>query len=289
VSAAIHRIGQVPPACRDFCLWPYQPPEAPLSNALDGAATLLAAAELAGCGGAWRALVAALRAALGDYATVWGLKWDGAKLGVELYFYDYARCQRRVSLARVAAALRPFARGAAQVNEALPYFMVSVELPIAFGGFPAALDAADIYLGNPGSSVSSGICYRVADGAAELKNFYFFFDRAKEWEQIIGKLGCGMRVAADPACVERLLPDWLAECRTVVVANKRQADGLYCSGLALEPTLRFLAQQGWPPAFLAHLQAEAPRTRHLLWDIGFDFDLVDGRVGIGKSSLYGVF
>ncbi len=275
--------------CRDFCLWPYAPPLPPLPDALDGAAPLLAAADAAGCGAEWRDLVAALRAALGPYATVWGVKWDGARLAAELYFYDYARQGRRVSLARVLAALGPFLSCPVRLDDALPYFMVSLDLPMAPGGFPARLEAVDAYLGNPGSTVSSGICYRVAAGQAELKNFYFFFDRRREWDAALEKLRTGMRVAADPGAVDRLLPAWLSDCRTVVVANKRQADALYVSGIDVAQLQRYLREHRHPPALVEHLGANAPRYRHLLFDVGCDLVLEHGRVVANKSSFYGVF
>ncbi len=275
--------------CRDFCLWPYTPPAPPLADALDGAAPLLAAAEVAGCLAEWRNLVASLRAALGPYATVWGVKWDGARLAAELYFYDYARQRRHVSLARVLAALAPYLHCPVRLDDALPYFMVSLDLPMAPGGFPARLEAVDAYVGNPGSTVSSGICYRVAGEQAELKNFYFFFDRQREWDAALGKLCSGMRVAADPSATARLLPPWLTDCRTVVVANKRQADALYISGIGVAPLRRFLAEHHYPPALGAHLAAQAPRLGHLLFDVGYDFTLEQGRIALGKSSFYGVF
>jgi len=293
MSAALRpadlRVGAPPEMCRDFCLWPYQPPAPPVPDARDGAALLLAVAELAGCGAAWARLVTDVRAGLGPWQTVWGLKRDGARLSAELYFYDYARVDRRVSLARALAALAPHAEAAVTVDEALPYFMVSVELPFGPGGARPRIAEADVYIGNPGSSVSSGICYRVDDSWAELKNFYFFFDRAREWEAILGKLFAGMRLPLDPAALDRLLPAWLRDCRTIVVANKRRADALYVSGIAGGALARFLDADGWPAGIGAHLRAEAPRYRHLLFDIGFDFTLVDGRIETGKSSFYGVF
>lgn len=276
--------------CRDFCLWPYQPPAPPAPDALDGAAPLLAAAQRAGCGEDWAALVAGVRQALGAYATVWGLKQDGGAHSVELYFYDYARRERRVPFARALAALGRFVRADVQVDEALPYFMVSVELPLAPGALPHRVLAADVYIGNPGSSVSSGICYRVdATGVAEMKNFYFFFDREKEWEEIEGKLACGMHAGRDPGALERLLPGWLADCKTIVVANKRAADALYFSRITAAQLARWLRAAGWPAEMAAPFEEAPQRWRHLLFDVGQDFALQDGRVTPGKSSWYGVF
>ena len=276
-------------ACRDFCLWPYSPPQPPLADALDGADLLLAMAALLGCEEDWRALVADVRAALGPYATVWGVKHEAGRFGVELYFYDYARRERGVSLARALAALGPRVQATVRVEEALPYFMVSVELPFGPGAFPAEVEAADVYIGNPGSTVSSGICYRVDAAGCELKNFYFFFDRVKEWDAVLGKLGCGMQAALDPDAAARLMPDWLRDCRTVVVANKRHADALYLSGITAGQLARWLEWQAWPTEFAALVQGGAARWRHLLFDVGHDFVARDGVVRTQKSSCYGVF
>ncbi len=279
----------VPAACRDFCLWPYAPPQQPLAEALDGADLLLAVAALAGCAEDWRRLIADVRAELGPYATVWGVKHEAGRLGVELYFYDYGRQDRQVSLARVMVALGGWADCAARLDDALPYFMVSLELPLAAGALPARLEAVDVYIGNPGSTVSSGICYQVDASGAELKNFYFFFNRATEWEAALGKLGCGMRASLDPAAEQRLLPEWLRRCRTVVVANKRHADALYVSGIGAEDLARFLEWRDWPAGFAALVRAGAEHYRHLLFDVGYDFTLREGVVHPQKSSFYGVF
>jgi len=279
-----------PAQCRDFCLWPYQPPAPPAPDALDGAAPLLAAARHAGCGEDWATLVADLRQALGPYATVWGLKQEGGAHSVELYFYDYARHERRVSLSRALAGLGRFVQAEVEVDEALPYFMVSIELPLALGALPHRVREVDVYIGNPGSSVSSGICYRVDETAATtMKNFYFFFDRAKQWAEIKGKLACGIQVGRDAGALDRLLPDWLAQCQTIVVANKRHGDALYFSRITVAQLTRWLREFGWPDHMASLFERQAPRFRHMLFDVGFDFALCDGRVSPGKSSWYGVF
>jgi hypothetical protein len=276
-----------PDAFRDFCLWPYEPPAIPVAGAADGQDMLLALVDAAGGDGAWRDIAAALRRDLGSYATVWGLKQSAAGLSVELYFYDYARLGRGVSIGRVATALAGLVPCALPVDETIPYFMFSFELPLR-GAATAVVDAVDIYIGNPGSAVSSGICYRHDGRQAELKSFYFFFDREADWDDIVDKLCCSAQLPMRLLEVETILPPWLTACRRIVVANKRGADGIYCSGLGVENLLRFAGHAGFPAAIRDGLQALAPRLGHMKFDVGFDMAVQDSRAVLAKSSFYGV-
>jgi len=57
-----------------------------------------------------------------------------------------------------------------------PYFMFSVEVSAQHIDAEAPVDQIDLYIGNPGSAVSSGICYGLTHSGMELRNFYFFFN-----------------------------------------------------------------------------------------------------------------
>ncbi len=274
-------------AYRDFCLWPYAPAAEPLPGSGDGAALLLLLAEAAGARAEWAAVVAALRRHLGPHETVWGLKWDGAALAAELYFYDYARCARRTGLAEARAALDEWLAPGVEVDPALPYFMVSVELPMRPGA-RRPLAEADVYVGNPGSRVSSGLCYRHDAHGTEFRNLYCFFDRAREFEDFAAKLGCSALLPLGHPAFAEVAPAWLAECRVVVAANKRRTDAAYFSGLRMDAVQRWLAELGWPAALRDALREEAWRFAHLTLDVGHDFVLENGALRRPKSGLYGV-
>lgn len=272
----------------DFCLWPYDPPAVPHAASLAGVNLLYAAAAQADCMEAYRGMAAGLRAALGPFRTVWGVKWDGTVLSNEFYFYDYERLERAHSFAHIAAAFAPHCAVTAPVDERVPYFMVSVETPMAAGGFPARAAQADIYVGNPGSQVSSGICYQVDALGIEMKNFYFFFDARRDWDAIAAKAACSALVPLAGFPFDAVLPSWLRDCRVIVVANKRRHDAVYFSGIGIAQLVRFLKTFGYPSALAAYAEREADNLAHLTFDVGFDYRMEDGRLAILKSGFYNV-
>jgi hypothetical protein len=272
----------------DFCLWPYDPPAMPHAASLAGVNLLYAAAAQAGCMEAYRGMAAGLRAALGPHRTVWGVKWNGTALSSEFYFYDYERLERAHSFARIAAAFTPHCAVTVPVDDRVPYFMVSVETPMAAGAFPACAARADIYVGNPGSRVSSGICYQVDGSGTEMKNFYFFFDAREEWEAVAAKAACSALAPPAEFPFDAVLPPWLRDCRVIVVANKRRHDAVYFSGIGIAQLVRFLETFGYPPILTAYAGREADNLAHLTFDVGFDYRMEDGRLVILKSGFYNV-
>lgn len=272
----------------DFCLWPYDPPSPPRADSLRGVNLLFAAAADAGCLDAYQGVAANLRQSLGPFRTVWGLKCNGATLSTELYFYDYERLERATPFARIARAFAPYCAVTAPVDDAVPYFMASVEMPMARDGWPVRTDRADIYIGNPGSRVSSGICYQVDETGAELKNFYFFFDARAEWGDILAKAACSAQVPLAGFPLDAVLPEWLRDCRVIVAANKRRHDAVYFSGIGIAQLIRFLKHFGYPPALIAYAEREAENFAHLTFDAGFDYRMEGGRLVTLKSGFYNV-
>lgn len=274
----------------DFCLWPYESQQPRPSHALRGVSILRRAAEITNCGDSYSALIASVQRAIGAFQTVWGVKWNGADLSSELYFYDYARLERKVPFSALRQAMKSQVAVADCVDDAIPYFMLSVEAPMRPDAFPYRANSVDLYIGNPGSSVSSGICYELRPGAKELKNFYFFFNRASEWEDIKAKLACSAQIPPVQMSFDDLLLPWLTDCRVIVVANKRNADALYLSGIDVDQLVLFLRHFRYPPALIGYVDAERSNFRHLQFDVGFDFRLdAEGRLRIQKSGFYNVF
>lgn len=270
----------------DFCLWDYPPVAAP-TGGLRSSTLLWAFLDAAG----WPAEVAeccrAMRSALGPFQIVWGAKQRAGALAVELYFYDYARLQRRVSLARILSALQPYAACDLAVSERCPYFMFSLDLtPEVLAA--RRLEAVSIYVGNPGSSVSSGLCYALTADGLQLTNLYAFFDRAAQLDEIRAKLSCSAHLDLDGTWPDILLRPALMHCGIVVVANKRGNDGLYFSRLRLRGFLDFLCGSGLPQAFIDFVMAHRGSLDHLVFDIGYDYRVVEGRVEIIKTAIYGL-
>ena len=83
----------------DYCLWDY-PPVTPTQGKLRCANLLWRALDAAGAGPQFHAACRALRAGLGPFRTVFGVKKIADRLSFEFYFYDYARLEREVSAGR---------------------------------------------------------------------------------------------------------------------------------------------------------------------------------------------
>lgn len=272
----------------DFCLWDY-PPAAPTEGKLRSVNLLYHSFAVAGCAGPLRALCEAVRAGIGPFKTVWGVKLQEGRLSWELYFYDYRRQGREVSIPLVLAALHPFAPCDLRYPESRPYFMFSIDLDADLALGRRATDRLDVYIGNPGSSVSSGICYALTALGLTLSNFYFFFDARREREDILGKVLQSAHIdpqGFDPAQV--LWPE-LLPCTTLVVANKRHSDGVYFTRVGVDTLHGFLRRFGFPAALGDFVAAERGRLDHLRFDVAFDYRMRDGRLELLKGSYYGYF
>lgn len=272
----------------DFCLWDY-PPAAPTEGKLRSVNLLYHSFAVAGVEGQLRPLCDAVRRAVGPFKTVWGVKLQDGKLSWELYFYDYRRQAREVSIPLVLAALAPFAPCDLSYAESHSYFMFSIDIDTDLAQGRRAIDKIDVYLGNPGSSVSSGICYALTAEGLSLSNFYFFFDAQREREDILGKVTQSAYIdpqGFDPGQV--LWPE-LLDCTTLVVANKRRNDGVYFTRIGVEALLGFLHRFGFPAPLGAFVAAERGRLDHLRFDVAFDYRTSNGRLELLKGSYYGYF
>lgn len=271
-------------AYRDFCLWDYAP-AAPPEGKLRAAGLLWEALAHMQAPPFFAEALRALRAALGQGAVVWGLKHAAGTISLELYFYDYARMERRVSIERILRILSPWIACEVPAPPGCPYFMVSLDLDAQVAA-SRRIPALNVYLGNPGSSVSSGMSCEVTADGIELRNIYNFFDANNEGSAIRRKIVESARLDLRHYRHDMLLWPEMAGCRTVVVANKRTADGLYYTRLRVGQLLWFLRRCGFPAPLVAAIEARRDRLDHLLFDGGFDFRMVGSRMEITKSAYY---
>lgn len=273
----------------DYCLWPYDPPALPGRDSWQSSALLYRSFEVAGLSDRMIAVCDALLAANGPFRTVWGIKHAAGRLSWEFYFYDYARLERRFDtrcLARAIADLVPVR--APLTGDDRPYFMFSVELTPDHDAGRAGIDQIDLYFGNPGSNVSSGLCYGLTRGGLEFRNLYLFFDAATEMETIRGKISSSAHAAAPGLDMGALIwPDQTAQ--TIVVANKRGADGIYFSRIPVDQLILSLRRLGFPQEMQEFAQDHRRRFAHLLFDVGYDWVLSpEGGVTYTKASVYGL-
>ena len=273
----------------DFCLWDYQPAAPPVDRPFRSVNLLYNSYDVQGVGEECYRLVPLLREGIGTSKTVFGVKWIDGQLRWEFYFYDYRRRERTRSITRVAEVMRPLVRTTVPVNERLPYFMFSIDIDQALVSGQRNLDEAHMYVGNVGSSVSSGICYSVTERATVLENFYFFFDAKTQMEEIRGKAGSSAMFDSSRVPVEEILWPEMTNCKIIVIANKKWNDAAYFVGIDVDQLLFFLRRMRYPAGVIGFVDAHRAQLRHLRFDCGIDYRMEDGRLVFLKSGYYGVF
>src|SRR5688572_14678712 len=112
---------------RNYCLWDYSP-AAPADDKFRSINLLFQSFDVAAMDERAFVIVEAIREAIGPFRTVFGVKLLQDRLAWELYFYDYLRRERSVSMSKVLSAIRPFVRCDVVPVESLPYFMFSLDL-----------------------------------------------------------------------------------------------------------------------------------------------------------------
>lgn len=272
----------------DYCLYEYRPVTAP-EGKLRSASLLYRTFDHFGISERVYEIVEALRSAVGINQTVWGIKRAGDKFAWELYFYDYRRRERERSISRVLGALSPFIACEVPFNENDYYFMFSLDLDndVVRGARP--LDEIHMYIGNTASNVSSGISYSLSADNRRLENFYFFFDPAKERDEIIAKVACSARIDTKVIHPDSILWPELRDCRTICIANKQHSDCAYFSGINVDQFLFFLLRMNYPAELISHVQENRRSLDHLLYDVGIDYRMEGDSLSILKSGYYGTF
>ena len=277
---------------RNYCLWSYPRPS-PAEDKFRAINLLLHAFEQAGALQGGRAIVEAIRDEIGPFQTVFGIKLIEGHLAWEFYFYDYQRRGRSVSMTRVLAAIRPFLAVDFIPDENVPYFMFSIDIDpgkdAATEQAARALEVVHAYIGNPGSTVSSGIAYAVRAGSIRLENFYFFFDAAGQRAEVADKIASSPHFDATQLSIDAVLLPEVRECRTICVANKQLGDCIYFSGIDVDQLVWFLTRFGYPLPLVDFVMANRGNLDHLLFDVGFDYCAENGGVRVLKSGYYGVF
>jgi hypothetical protein len=271
----------------DYCLWDY-PPVTPPAGKLRCANLLWRAIDAAGGAPHLKAACMALREKLGPFRTVFGVKKIGDRLSYEFYFYDYARLERDVSITRVLDVLSPFVNCPLNYSEGRPYFMFSIDLDEEITSRQRPLDIINVYVGNPGSSVSSGICYELSSSGLRLANFYFFFDACKEMDQITAKVACSSHHDLRGLPISAILRPELLDCEVVVVANKKFNDGVYFSRIKIDPLIEFLERESFPADLVAFAKEHRNGLDHMLYDVGIDYAVESGTVKVLKTAFYGL-
>jgi len=234
-------------------------------------------------------LVEAIRTWAGLGRTVWGMKQQGEDIFWEFYFYDYRRRERQRSITGFLEAIRPFATCPFKANERSDYFMFSVDIDHDLIAGRKNLNEIHVYLGNPGSTVSSGICYSLTSGPTRLENFYFFFDARKQIGEIMDKVACSSHYDAAALGLDQVIWPELRNCNVIVIANKQFNDGIYFSRVNIDQLIFFMKRMAWPEKLISFVEENRFKLDHLLFDVAFDYRMEGNTLMILKSACFGIF
>jgi len=273
---------------RNYCLWEYSR-SVPAADKFRSVNLLFQSFDFAGINERAFDIVERIRDAIGPFRTVFGVKLLPERLGWEFYFYDYQRREREVSITKVLTAIAPIVRCEVRPIETLPYFMFSLDIDAALARGERDMDVVHMYVGNPGSTVSSGIAYALRPSSTTLENFYFFFDAKRQLRQASDKICASAVFDATRIPVDEVLVPELRDCQTICVANKQTHDCVYFSGIGIDQLIFFLKRLAYPSPITNFVQDNRSNLDHLRFDVGLDYRMQDGRLRVLKSGYYGVF
>jgi hypothetical protein len=272
----------------DFCLWEYKP-TVPWENKLRSSNLLFHSFDVMGLDERARDLVRSIREWAGLSRTVWGMKHQGNRIFWEFYFYDYRRRQRQRSITGFLDRFRDLIPCEVRANENLNYFMFSVDIDQDLISRGKKLDEIHMYVGNPGSTVSSGICYSLTNGGTRLENDYFFFDARRQMPEIRDKAACSAFFDEKAVRIDQILWPELLDCTVIVVANKQYNDGVYFSRVNVDQLIFFLRRTGWHGEMVSFVEKHRSGLDHLFFDVAFDYRMEKGHLTIQKSACFGIF
>lgn len=272
----------------NYCLYEYKP-RVPYENKFRSVNLLYHTFELLGADGRIFEVIQRIRQAVGMSNTVWGVKFSANALSWEFYFYDYRRRGRERSITMLLQAIEPFIPCELRANENLNYFMFSIDINALLVSRKRNLDEIHVYIGNPASTVSSGISYSFTKNGRRLENFYFFFDAKKHLDQIIEKIYSSAFLDPAKTSIDYFLWPELKNCSTICVANKQKNDCIYFSGITVDQFLFFLIRMQYPGEIISFVKDNRSRLDHLLYDVGIDYRIEGNDLVIVKSGYYGHF
>ena len=272
----------------DFCLWEYTP-LAPWENKFCSSTLLFHSFKVAGLDERIFDLIQAIRKGIGLSHTVWGVKQLEDDIRWEFYFYDYRRRERERSITKVLEIMRPFVRCGMKVNENYHYFMFSIDISGDLFAKATELEEIHMYIGNVGSTVSSGICYSLKNEGTRLENFYFFFDAKTQGDEILGKVVSSAYIDTTVIKIDQILWPEMRDCKVIVVANKQGNDAVYFSRINVDQLIFFLNRMNYPNELISFIEKNRSKLDHLQYDVGYDYKMDGKDLVILKSGYYGIF
>lgn len=271
---------------RDFCQWPYERPKSPNENAWRQEKILFDYLNTHARSPSIETTLLKIQSIQGRFNTVWGLKSDGESSGLELYFYDYDRKDRKLGCKSILDKSGLRQDETLLIDDTLDYFMWSLELDLLQ---TRKIRDIDIYSAGTGGTVSAGICYRVSPLGMELKNLYYFFESKADIFAIREQIEASPRFKSWQLFPEILLPQSMHE-EIYVVSTKRLLDSIYFSRVKLGKCISLMRELGFLSDLIEYLERYQSNFDHHLFDIGIDY-VTDrsGEIIPKKMAIYGIF
>lgn len=269
----------------DYCLEPYQPRHSHHGR-LRAETLLWHSLQHTGALERFDEPLRAIQSSVGPDLTVWGVKFDGARLWWELYFYDPQKESAEATASSLTRVLAPWIPIVPSVRETIPYQMVSFDLrPESIPG--GRIEELNLYL--TGSRDHAGRSYSIGPKGLEHQNFYRFLPPKEEIDEVLGLLKSSAFVDySDPAVLSKVLIPQLFPCKKICVAKKRFCDAVYFSGVDVGRLLWFMKHFAYPAPLVAFLERHREAFDHLWFDVGIDYrQKPDGRIEFLKTSYYG--
>jgi hypothetical protein len=155
--------------------------------------------------------------------------------------------------------------------------------------FTRGIEEVHLYIGNPGNSVSSGICYSLTPARTKLENIYFFFDARTQMRETAAKIACSAHIDTKKIELDEILRPELRDCRTICVANKQENDCVYFAGIRFDRFLFFLRSMHYRADLIGFLEENRSKLDHLEFDVGIDYRMEGDKLRVLKSGYYGTF
>lgn len=227
-------------------------------------------------------LIKELRNEIGLNQTIWGIKNINGTISWEIYFYRHLQPEN-IKLKRILKIInRHFNADDLLIDEDLPYLMFSVDINKAM-----KITNANVYFGKYFGESFHSWSYSISKDKTEFFNHYEFFN-PQDFSQLSEKILLSPFVNHSIDISKILIPDFIA-CKSICIATKRYSNGIYYQGINLKLFLYFLEKFDYPANLVSLVKGHKKQLDYILFDVGFDYSVENGKLVFGKSGFYGTF
>ncbi len=225
-------------------------------------------------------LITNLRNKIGMNQTVWGIKMINQNISWELYFYNH-RQPEIIKLNNITDILaKSFNVANFTIDESMPYRMFSFDI-----SEKGIIDNYHIYFGKYFDDSFHAWSYNVSEKTIEFENHYEFFI-PKNFKYLSEKLLLSSFLNSNIDINQILIPNFM-KSKSICVATKNKANGIYFSGLSIDNFLFFLKKFNYPQAMINYVEENKNKLDYIQFDIGFDYFIKNNSLSLNKSGFYG--